>query len=78
MVVALWIFAIVACCALCVWGIATAVRRSRERRSGTEALSENPCRGEHVKDVMLTFRLGVGLFLFLATLMWLPPALHLG
>jgi hypothetical protein len=31
MVVALWIFAIVACCALCVWGIATAVRRSRER-----------------------------------------------
>jgi hypothetical protein len=33
MVIALWIFAIVACCALCVWGIATAVRRSNERRA---------------------------------------------
>jgi hypothetical protein len=33
MVIALWILAIVACCALCVWGIATAVRRSNERRA---------------------------------------------
>jgi hypothetical protein len=33
MVIALWILAIVACCSLCVWGIATAVRRSNERRA---------------------------------------------
>jgi hypothetical protein len=35
MVVALWIIAIVACCTLCGWGIATAVRRSKERRALT-------------------------------------------
>lgn len=32
-VIALWIFAILACCALCGWGIGTAVRRSNERRA---------------------------------------------
>jgi hypothetical protein len=32
-VIALWIFAIVVCCALCVWGVATAVRRLNERRA---------------------------------------------
>ena len=35
MVVFLWITAIVACCALCGWGIATAVKRSKERRAVT-------------------------------------------
>ena len=33
MVVALWVIAVVACCVLCGWGIATAVRRSKERRT---------------------------------------------
>jgi hypothetical protein len=32
MVIALWIVAIVACCALCGWGIATALRRPKEGR----------------------------------------------
>jgi hypothetical protein len=31
MEIALWVAAAVACCALCAWGIATVVRRSRER-----------------------------------------------
>jgi hypothetical protein len=34
MVAVLWIIGIVACCSLCGWGIATAVRRSKERRTG--------------------------------------------
>ena len=34
-VVALWIIAAVACCALCGCGIATAVRRSKERHAAT-------------------------------------------
>lgn len=33
MVAVFWITGIVACCALCGWGIATAVRRSKERRT---------------------------------------------
>jgi hypothetical protein len=33
MVIALWIVAVAACFALCGWGIATAVRRSKERRA---------------------------------------------
>jgi hypothetical protein len=33
MVIALWIVAIAACSALCGWGIATAVRRSKERHA---------------------------------------------
>lgn len=32
MVAVLWIVAVVVCCALCGWGIATAARRSRQRR----------------------------------------------
>jgi len=31
MEIALWVAVAVACYALCAWGIATAVRRSRER-----------------------------------------------
>ena len=45
------------------------------RRSATEALSENPSEGVRR---MLSLRLCVVFFLFLATLMWLPPTLHLG
>lgn len=33
MVIALWIVAVAACFALCGWGIASAVRRSKERRA---------------------------------------------
>jgi hypothetical protein len=44
-------------------------------RSATEALSENPSGGVRR---MLSFRLCVAFFLFVATLMWLPPTLHLG
>lgn len=33
MVIPLWIVAVAACFALCGWGIASAVRRSKERRA---------------------------------------------
>ena len=33
MAIALWVIAVVACCVLCAWGLATAVRRSRERHA---------------------------------------------
>ena len=37
MVVVLWIAGVVACCSLCGWGIATAARRSKERRARAAA-----------------------------------------
>jgi hypothetical protein len=33
MAIALWVIVVVACCVLCAWGLATAPRRSRERRA---------------------------------------------
>jgi hypothetical protein len=33
MILALWVVAAIACCTLCGWGIAAAVRRSKERRA---------------------------------------------
>jgi hypothetical protein len=45
------------------------------RRSATEALSENPsggCETDALTQICVAF------FLFLATLMWFPPTLHLG
>ena len=80
MVIVLWIFAIVACCALCVWGIATAVRRSNERRARSGALGEIRLPGAAIEGaVMFKFKLAaIGLFLIVATFMWLPPAFHAG
>jgi hypothetical protein len=44
-------------------------------RSATEALSENHPEGV---DGMLSLKFYVALFLFIATFIWLPPALHAG
>ena len=33
--IVLWISVALACCALCGWGIATAIRRSKDRRAIT-------------------------------------------
>jgi len=53
-------------------------RIERAAGTGSEALSEIRSPGQLLKEaVMFTFKLAaVGLFLFVATLMWLPPALH--
>lgn len=37
MEIALWVMVAAACCLACGWGIATAVRRSKERRERASA-----------------------------------------